>query len=186
VLQQLLDAEFREEYDRQQLGSYYIDKFIAYDLKIKAMKEAIKRSLVTGEVDADAVMDEMGYKIVKHAEGDEPADKTPPVYVPEREPWDWGYFLHKVSCYDTDRLRTWQQMLICALSEVGVTMQFAVGFSSQSDTQPKAWTQTEEASIMVAYLGATTTPTPELARQIAHKITPTITHQIHQIQGDIA
>lgn len=174
VLQQLLDAETRRIYDGLPLGEFLIDKFINYALKQAAIKEAIRRSLIDGQpADAVKVMDEMGYKVVQHPEDEK--DRPPAVGGHRQtdldDEWRYSYFLHKVRCYDTEILRDWQHMVISALSEVGVTMQIAVGFTSQNDTTPKAWTRTEEASIMVAYLGATTKPTPELARQIAKTIT---------------
>lgn len=166
VLQQLLDPDFRREYDMRGLGDYLIDKFIALALKKAALQEAIRRSLKTGEVDAEKVMDEMGYKIVHHEADEPPAVTGKPQSIDDE--WRWSYFLHKVRCYDTDTLRQWQQMLVTALSEAGVRMQFAVGFTEQSvGLDTKTLTRAEEASsIVVAYLGALTKPTPTLAREI--------------------
>jgi hypothetical protein len=170
VLQQLLNPETRRMYDCLPLGEPLIDKFMSLAIKKAALQEAIRRSLQDGEpADAMKIMDEMGYKVVQH-----PADEPHSVGRPGQtfaDEWLYSYYLHKVRCYDTGILRDWQHLLVSALSEAGVTMQFAVGFTSQGDTQAKAFTRTEEASIVVAYLGATTKPTRELASQIARTLT---------------
>lgn len=174
-LQQLLDPDIRHAYDMTPLGQVFMDKYVQKAIKDKAMQEAIRRARESNEApDAEAVMDEMGFKLVRDEEPDEAghaSDVSGSRHTAVDDEWRWSYFLHKVRCYETERLSQWQQMLVTALSEAGAKIQIAVGYSAQGDNLPKAWTQTEEASIMVAYLGATTTPTLELARRIARELT---------------
>lgn len=168
VLQQLLDPEVRREYDAMPLGSQYMaDEFVQRSLKAMIREKAARLAHDTNTApDVEAVADEMGYKVVD----------TPPEFHGAVGPsdyvdlWSWSYFLDDVVCHDYDRLAKWQSMLVSALSEVGATLQFAVGFASQKNDEPQGFTRIEQTSIMVAYLGALTEPSPALAQRVAETL----------------
>lgn len=172
VLQQLCIPEVRREYDAMPLGSQYLpDKFVQEMLKRKVQEEAARRARESGDpVDASAVSEvlgEMGYAMVP--QGEAPSAAVPLDYA-DLDLWMWSYFLDDVVCHDYDRLAEWQEMVITALSEAGATLHFAVGFASQKNAAPQGFTRIEEASIMVAYLGAQTQPSRALAEKVAENL----------------
>lgn len=178
VFQQLLDPEVRAAYDAMPLGRQFMaDKFVQAAIHQAAHTEAAKRARATGVgVTRDAyaqVLDEMGYLM---PDEDEPDPDAPELvrhtstHVFDDEDWRWSYYLNEVDCHDVVRLRDWQSMLITALSEVGETVHFAVGFTAQKNSESKGFTKIEGTATMVAYLGALTQPSPALAEKVAKNL----------------
>jgi hypothetical protein len=174
VLQQLLDPETRRDYDATPLGQPYLDRYVELAIKRSAMAEASRRAgRHATEEEVVEVMREQGFDLA-------PADAVGGgSYSPDDDEWRWSYYLDEVVCHDTDRLSLWQQMLVSALSETGHVIRFAVGFTQQGDTHQRSFTRTESGGYVVAYLGATTQPTVDMARFLAshlvHAATPPAT-----------
>ena len=163
VLRLLLDPVKRRAYDMTPLGEEFIDEWREREIKDRAKREAAKRAAREGRETTDEdkieVLKEQGFTIVPDDVGGSEEDAPTQFHTA----WGYSYYVSEISCYDTDRLELWQQMIISEYSRRGIKTIFAVGFIGGDKTY---FTREEKGGIVTHYLGGTTKPTEQLAADL--------------------
>lgn len=166
VLQQLLDANVRYEYDRMPLGEPYMDGWIEQELRLEAKREAGRRSAASGEeISHDEVMDEWGMVTLtdeEKAEVERERQRDREMSAPTgRFSWPWAFYLWKSNKYAPGLLGEWQTLLVSEFSRRGASgIKICVGFLGK---QPHPWVTGEVGQRLVIFLNEDEEPTPELA-----------------------
>lgn len=189
-LKQLLNPKIRAEYDAMPLGDVYLnDDYVQDAMKAAAAREAGKRTAAGTFTEAQAVMDEWGYKLVDESpstdldtvDADEDRDPRSPGFDPTE--WTYAYWLWRSSRSDVERLAQWQSSVVTALSVLGARVRFAVGFLGR---QPHNHLIGKAGDVWVVYVNDKLSPEyyPDAsrlaARALLHDMSPTsTTHHPH-------
>lgn len=171
ALAALRNAVIRRQYDSQDLGDPYLDRYVKAWLKEQAIRKAADLSREFGvEVDPEKVLQDLGYDLNDDdvSAGQDPSS-TPPAELSEgcdtvHIPWTWSYYRLRTSCDDTDRLGRWQELLVEAFAQVGTRRRFCVGFVGR---QPHEWISGEVQGRRVFFLSEHVEPTADMAAAAA-------------------
>lgn len=174
VFKMLLDPVMRREYDLWPLGMPFLhDQEVQAWLKKKALDLARKMSKRTGhDVSAEDVLSDWGMKIAPDemvdAEGTEVQDDpAEPAKSPAVTPWLYAWFSWRTAKADTEVLRTWQELLVSFLSDLGARVQLAVGFAGRTDSR---YVIGEVQGTKVVFISDKEDPSPALAAAAAQAL----------------
>jgi hypothetical protein len=166
IFKQLLNDEVRREYDCTPLGQPFLnDKYVQEHIKKVAAKEAARRSKAGRPTTAQEVVEE-NYKFIP----DPPEDGIDAIESSGADslaldlPWPYAWYTWRSVKEDPKELAEWQSLIIRAVAEQGVTLNFAVGFLGK---QPHRHLVGRIGKTQVAFLNEKECPTPALASAAA-------------------
>jgi hypothetical protein len=182
VVKTLLDPVLRHDYDLQPLGARWLqDPWVQDDIKRRAHQEARWRTMHGYHTTGDDVLNEWGFKYVE-----DPISPLAPIGNDSDErlseadidgqdgvvndAWCYSFYAWRTTKFDAP-LRAWQEALIRAAANMGLTTKMAVGVIGESELP---WVIENIHGRQVVLIGDGIEPSNSLATQAIAYLTQLI------------
>lgn len=166
IVKQLLAPGVRARYDATPLGHVFYDRYIAESVRIQNAR-MVSEAHASGApddwfvpLDISQYINERSFAVVDTSEMGGHHERP-------RLAWNWGYWLWRTGCRDTQRLAEWQELLVRVLSGDKEVHSLVIGFVGHSDAPFEV---VAVGHRLIVFLGDKEQPSVDLAIEAAGRV----------------